>query len=72
MSLDWLDCLVRLRVTARSALGPFSEELSIALYVAGSWKPGSSSGYLRTLLPVIHLIIWPNGASLIRAAMKTD
>lgn len=31
--------------------------------MAGNSKPGSSSGYWRTLLPVAQRMTWPRGAS---------
>jgi hypothetical protein len=44
-------------------------ELRTALYVAGNSKPSISSGYFNNLLPVAHLMIWPNGASRIISAI---
>ena len=63
---DLVLCFEIVLLVAPSSL---SAELRTALYVAGSSKPGNSSGYLNSLLPLINRISWPRGASLIRSSM---
>ena len=46
-----------------------SFSFNTALYVAGSSKSGSSSGYLRYLASVSHLMSCPTGASRIKSAI---
>lgn len=57
------------RLLETGGRGFFSEELRMEFHASGSSKPGISSGYLRTRLPVTQRMTWPAGDSLIMAAI---